>query len=437
MISARNSEVNTMTITKTKSNTYRLRLYYPQDIQNILGVGKLYSKTFKTKKEANEAQIDFYVNIKVVRENQQKNAIELGGEALFKDFYKDIWLDAYISGLTSTNTNPPTKVTISHTKDIFRLHILPIFGKHTLNYLNDNKAFILQCMTQKASEYANFKTLRSYVNSIFDWAEELDYIERNKLSKSLKRIKSTKKNQLRQAKKDEDLYLSFEQLQSWLITVHDDWINELLSFQDYVLFQTTFFLSDRKSETYALKWKHINFSKSQISICKALDKFGNEKSTKGNKNTIFHIPTELKHLLQKWKIQQQVDLMQFNIEQTDEQLLFTYIDNQGNINQALHTDYLNYRMKSIERRHPHLAHATPHKLRHTGATLARQSGTSLEQISEALTHSDTNITRTYVNTPNIIKMPVGEIAYRKLYQKNNGQNGVNNGVNNTKKRFTK
>lgn len=56
-------------------------------------------------------------------------------------------------------------------------------------------------MTQKAAEYANFKILRSYVNSIFDWAEELEYIERNKLEKSLKRINATKKNQLQEAKK--------------------------------------------------------------------------------------------------------------------------------------------------------------------------------------------------------------------------------------------
>ncbi|QFZ08995.1 site-specific integrase, partial [Streptococcus dysgalactiae] len=28
-------------------------------------------------------------------------------------------------------------------------------------------------------------------------------------------------------------------------------------FKDYTLFYTTFFLSDRKSETYALQWKHI------------------------------------------------------------------------------------------------------------------------------------------------------------------------------------
>lgn len=425
-----------MAITKTTNNTYRLRLYYPQDVQDLLGVEKLYSKTFKTKKEANEAQIDFYAKIKEIRENKDKNAFELGGEALFKDFYRDVWLDAYTSGLTSTNTNPPTIVTVSNTKDVFRLHILPMFGKYTLNYLNQNKASVLQLMTKKAIEYANFKTLRSYVNSIFDWAEELEYIERNKLEKSLKRIKATKKNQLKQARKEENLYLSFEELQEWLIAVHEDWQNELLSFQDYILFQTTFFLSDRKSETYALKWKHIDFSKSQISIGKALDKFGNEKNTKGNKTTIFHIHVELKELLLEWKNQQQSELAQFDIEQTEEQLVFTFNDRKGNINQPLHTDYLNYRMKSIERRHKHLAHATPHKLRHTGATLARQSGTSLEQISEALTHSDTTITKVYVNTPNVIKMPVGEIAYRKLAQNSTVLNGVNSGVNNQKRRFT-
>lgn len=64
-------------------------------------------------------------------------------------------------------------------------------------------------------------------------------------------------------------------------------------------------------------------------------------------------------------------------------------------------------MKSIERRHKHLTHAMPHKLRHTWATLTKQSGVALEQISEALTHSDTNITRTYVNTPNVIQMLIG------------------------------
>ncbi|HHZ6929404.1 TPA: hypothetical protein ACWLUR_002500 [Enterococcus faecalis] len=147
---------------------------------------------------------------------------------------------------------------------------------------------------QPLAEYANFKTLRCYVNSIFNWAEELEYIERNKLAKSLKRIKATKKNQLKGARQEEDKYLSFDQLQEWLNTVHNDWKNGLLLFQDYLLFQLTLFLSDRKSETCALKWKHLDLVKSQITLAKALDKFGNEKNIKGNKTIIFHIPTELK-----------------------------------------------------------------------------------------------------------------------------------------------
>ena len=50
----------------------------------------------------------------------------------------------------------------------------------------------------------------------------------------------------------------------------------------------------------------------------------------------------------------------------------------GNVNSPLHSDYLNKhsdylnnKMKSVQRRHPELKHATPHKLRHTGATLAK------------------------------------------------------------------
>ena len=88
----------------------------------------------------------------------------------------------------------------------------------------------------------------------------------------------------------------------------------------------------------------------------------------------------------------------------------------GNVNSPLHSDYLNNKMKSVKRRHPELKHATPHKLRHTGATLAKQAGMSLEAISEALTHSDTATTQIYVNTSNVVPMAVGEFALKSLKQ---------------------
>ena len=100
-----------------------------------------------------------------------------------------------------------------------------------------------------------------------------------------------------------------------------------------------------------------------------------------------------------------------------EQFVFTYIDTRGNINKPLHADYLNNKMKSIRKRHKELAHATPHKLRHTGATLAKQAGMSLEAISEALTHSDTITTKTYVNTSNVVPITAGQVAYEHLTHK--------------------
>ena len=187
-----------------------------------------------------------------------------------------------------------------------------------------------------------------------------------------------------------------------------------MELKDYALFYTTFFLSDRKSETYALQWKHINFEKNEILIEQALDKFGNVKSTKGNKKTLFKAPKELMNILTDWKIEQKKQLKLFGIRQNEKQFVFTYNNRKNVINVPLHIDYLNHRMNTIRKRHPELAPASPHKLRHTGATLAKQAGLSLEAISEALTHSDKEVTKTYVNTKDTVNQTVGDIAFRSL-----------------------
>ena len=129
---------------------------------------------------------------------------------------------------------------------------------------------------------------------------------------------------------------------------------------------------------------------------------------------ILSISNDLLQLHTSWKKQQRYELAKFGIISNPEQFIFTHIDTKGNINKPLHADYLNNKMKSIRKRHKELAHATPHKLRHTRATLAKQAGMSLEAISEALTHSDTGTTQIYVNTSNVVPIAVGEIAYRNL-----------------------
>lgn len=405
-----------MSITKTKNGTYRLRIYIPEEVKSSLGVDKkVIEKRFKTRSEAKKYELELQNKIDKILSGGSAS-LENSGSILFSDFYQNVWWESYKAGQTTSTAKPPSQATIVGTEIAFRKHILPLLGNYSIDFLNQNKQVVLNLLTQKAEEYANFKVIRSYVNSICDWAEELEYIETNRLSKTISRIKATKKIKLQEAKKDEDLYLSQEELQAWFTAFEKDLETEKILFKDYVLFYTTFFLGDRKSESYALQWKHINTSEQEIQLVQALDKYKNPKSTKGNKKTTFQIPSELTDLLQEWKKEQKYELAKFGIITNPEQFIFTYIDTRGNINKPLHSDYLNNKMKTIRKRHPELTHATPHKLRHTGATLAKQAGMSLEAISEALTHSDTGTTQIYVNTSNVVPMAVGEFALKSLKQ---------------------
>ncbi|HEL1741147.1 TPA: site-specific integrase [Streptococcus suis] len=404
-----------MSITKTSNGTYRLRIYIPEEVKSSLGIDKkVIEKRFKLRSDAKKYELELQNKIDKILSGGTVPELDRTGSILFSEFFREIWWESYKAGQTTSTTKPPSQATIDGTEIAFRKHILPLLGNYSIDFLNQNKQVVLNLLTQKAEEYANFKVIRSYVNSIFDWAEELEYIEANRISKTIKRIKATKKIKLDEAKKDEDLYLSQDELQAWFTAFEEDLEAGKIQFKDYVLFYTTFFLGDRKSESYALQWKHIDLKQQSIQLVQALDKYKNVKSTKGNKKTTFAIPDELTSLLQAWKKQQKSELAKFGIIQSSEQYVFTYIDTKGNVNSPLHSDYLNNKMKSVRKRHPNLTHATPHKLRHTGATLAKQAGMSLEAISEALTHSDTLTTKVYVNTSNVVPMAVGEVAYKNL-----------------------
>lgn len=404
-----------MSISKTKSGSYRVRKKYPKDIVSLLELNSAsYDKIFPTRKEAKQAEIDFEIRVASLRENKEKFLNKSPGDMFFKDFFENEYWSDYRDGLTSSHPTPPTEATIRNTEDIFRLHLLPMFGKYSLDYLNEHKQFVVKQMNKKAKEYANFKSVRSYFIQVMDLAEEYDYIDYNRLTKSLRKIKSSKKNQLKALKKEEEKYLCERDLLLWFEAVEKDYLDGLLNIQEYTLFWTTFFLSDRKSESYALQWKHIDLVEDRIFLTQALDRYANVKATKGNKKSVIMIPAPLKEILLDWKKYQKKELFQFGIKQNGDQFLFTYTNRKGEINQRLHTDYLNRRMQVIHNRHPELTKCTPHKLRHTSATLAKLKGMSLEKISEGLTHSEIATTKLYVNDNSVIELTPASFAYDEI-----------------------
>lgn len=52
----------------------------------------------------------------------------------------------------------------------------------------------------------------------------------------------------------------------------------------------TLYLGDRKSETYALQWKYIDFENQTVRLKYALINTHKKKFTKGRKDTIIQVP---------------------------------------------------------------------------------------------------------------------------------------------------
>ncbi|HFM5454349.1 TPA: tyrosine-type recombinase/integrase, partial [Enterococcus faecium] len=371
--------------------------------------------TFPNRQLAIKAENDMKKKIEKVLREENANSLELKGKITFKKFYESKWLPRYELGQTIRSNRPPSDITISNTKDIFRLHILPMFGEYAMNYLNINTEIISDELTKKSKEYANIKIIKGYVRSMFDIAEILNYIEFNRTTKIIQSITAPKKNALEEKRIQEGKQaLSSKELTNWIEAVNDDFNNHLLTFHDYTLFMITLYLGDRKSETYALQWKYIDFEKQTVRLKHTLDKYQRKKFTKGRKDTVIQVPEVVMTLLSEWKSVQADQLLKLKIKQTLDQYLFTYTKPSGEVNCPVHADYLNYRINSIKRRHPDLVHLSPHKLRHTYATIARQGGADMNQISNALTHSDISTTKIYVNTPDIVDKAVFEAFQRGL-----------------------
>ena len=400
--------------TKLSNGKYKTNLRYPKKFREITGIAtEKYQKVFPTRQSAIKAENEMKKKIERVLREENANSFELKGQMKFKNFYELKWLPRYELGQTTRSNRAPSNVTISNTKDIFRLHILPMFGEYPMNYLNANTEIISDELTKKSKEYANIKIIKGYVRSVFDVAEILNYIEFNRTTKIIQCITAPKKVALEEKRiRDGNQALSSKELTDWMKAVNTDLSNNLLSLHDYTLFMLTLYLGDRKSETYALQWKYIDFNKHTVRLKHALDKYQRKTYTKGRKDTVIQVPEIVMTLLSEWKSAQAEQLLELKIIQTPDQYLFTYSKPSGEVNCPVHPDYLNYRINSIKKRHPELAHLSPHKLRHTYATIARQGGANMNQISNALTHSDISTTKIYVNTPDVVDKSVFE-AFQK------------------------
>lgn len=97
-------------------------------------------------------------------------------------------------------------------------------------------------------------------------------------------------------------------------------------------------------------------------------------------------------MLKKWKKKQALELLQFGINtKRKNQLIFTYINADGKVNQPLHADYSNNIMRKLEKKYQ-FKHVTIHGLRHTHATLLLEGGSSIKETQNRLGHKNAETT---------------------------------------------
>lgn len=357
---------------KIKSGTrYSVRLYVRKD-EN--GKQEYYvKKGFKTEKEAKLHEARKKVEIEDIGYHRPSND-------LYRTVYEE-WLPSYKNRVQET--------TCQRTKDLFRLHILPKFGDKSISKITP--VHCQNAINEWAVKYTNIKQLKSYSSQIFEYAIFAELLQRNPM---------TNTKLPHREKKESENYFSLEELKKFL-----EILNKEESLKHILIFQLLITTGVRKGELSALRWADINFEEQLLHIGKSYatirteDPNATRKTIRIQKNTknvsserILPIDFQTIELLKLWKKEQAEELLQFGINtKTKKQLIFTYVNADGAINQPLHADYSNNIMKRLEKKYK-LKHVTIHGLRHTHATLLLEGGASIKETQDRLGHKNAETT---------------------------------------------
>ena len=376
-----------MAIEKTKNGKYKVTVY--------MGVGaSRFVATFDKKIDAIASESEARIR------KEKGEAKAKSKDYTFEEVYKEWWDDHYLiyDGLEN--------ITLSRTKDLFRLHILPHLGKVKVKKITLKQLEKLQILwafgdqKKNIKPYTNFKQCISYTNMVMKYALKHSYIHKNPLD--LLDMPTNRKLEQEQAERREEQYYDVNLVQTIQTLIKAD-----CCLQTYTLFTLLYSIGAGKGEVKPLIWKDIDFEKNEISLTHKLVK--NEATKKfervpGGKNKfrprVIPITDSIVSLLKEWKKIQAVVLKQLNIEQTPEQFLFTYVNRYGEVNLPLHPDWLNDRLNKITEKY-NLPSMNPHGLRHTFVSDLKNGGVPDWNIKPLVGHApdskETDTTYGHIN----------------------------------------
>lgn len=315
------------------------------------------------------------------------------GSYTFEEVYQMWWHKKY------TVTQHHEQSTLDRTATCFNKRILPYLGnkpihKITYDLLEDTQILWAFGNKEKGIKpYANFKHCVSYTKQVLRYALVKGYIQSNPYDLLEMPVNTDLKN--RKEQKRQQKYYSKELIQRLLILMKQEY-----GMQEYVLLYLIYQLGAAKGEIYPLIWSDIDFKNKTISLMHKLVKNKDTKKlerVKGMKNSYrfrtIPVSDSVIDLLEKWRKQQFKELQQVNIFANDDQFIFTYTAQNGELNQPLHPDYLNNKLDAISKKYD-LPKISPHGLRHTFVSDLLNNGVDDLIVKSLVGHAETSeITR--------------------------------------------
>jgi len=311
---------------------------------------------FATPKEARLAlaRLEAGVDEAPAKNSQQKKY------TTFNDIFK-LWYETY--KLTVKET------TLEKTNIHFKNHILPAIGHLVIDQISYEDC--QKAVNQWSTETSICRIYKSYANKIFEFAMKKEIISKNPMA-----LTDIPKRKAKNKSTDQSYY-SKEELATFL-----GWMKKHRPESEYVLVHLLAYTGIRKGELAALVWDDVDFEKGTLKVNKAVVLI--EKLTLTSPKTESSIRTisldcDTLEILRKWKISQKKNLFKRGIiAQPDQQQLIVA----NKINTFIYQAY----PQTVMRHYPG-TQLTPHKLRHTHATLLLNGGVSITDVQRRLGHS--------------------------------------------------
>lgn len=277
---------------------------------------------------------------------------KIDGNLTYQEIYEE-WLEVYKTTVKETTYESATS--------IYRIHILPIFGKMRMTEI---KPIDCQTFAINLADYVKGKEYFNYAKRVMEYAVKVHQLVKNPFNQVvLPKFKETTK-QINYLEADEvaTLLKYFENDKYWL-----------------ALFRLMIYTGLRRGETLALTRDNLDLKKNTITIDKTLG-IGEDKKvivsspkTEASKATLDLDPGTVL-ILKEYKLQANSDIV--------------FPNRKGNHRRLSDiSDKLKKALKELG-----LKEIRVHDLRHTHASLLFASGASMKYVQTRLRHTDIKTT---------------------------------------------